>query len=1236
MRKFLLSLTLLYFSSVMAQGYGDGCMRVRFLALEAWNEEYEDPFFNDESNWQWWFADVGNYDGAGWVGGNCLAQGGFFQIGFWNHTDVTIYDRTYGAAGGTAATVPLSYSLRGHYEGDDCGGSCDYCTSLFDDDDYRYDETVSTGINYRFGPPNTFNNFQRFTNWHGSSDYGGVFSVNYTSPRPLVSANNTQICSGSTTAVTLSFSGAVFGGSYVVYDGASIIYNGSGTSFTVNINSSKTYNVYTRNNGVNSLCYSTISINAINCDFNCNTRANVSWNASYDVSQGFSSNTSFTSPGQFPTNSYISDINVDINFLKTDGSCASPASGSAFHNETFFRLNNSTLGSISLVNGNFSGNTALTTPITITFDEDAGTGVSGYNVTAASNGAVLNPIGNLDAWNWNLINPAQTWNLWGGDNVALDPLCTYFYNLTVCGCKTADYGLATVNGSSSNITICADDPGTITLSHNGSANAFDNDGYGDQLRWFVGSCGGSFIGSGMSITLPSPTTTTTYYCSFYIDGVPCRGANNYCESISVNVTPVTVPGTISPVAQTICVSSVPTNLTLAGYTGSILRWEYSSDGGGTWGPATGSSTSNVFSLIPYSPIPGVHTFRAIVSNGVCSALPSNEVTLTVNPNPLPGTVSSSDLVVCSDDSYVLNANGYTGSIQWQVSSTNGTTGFSDIAGETSPSYGTSLTNLGTSDINRWYRIRVANAPCATVVYSSAVQITINPVTVGGVVSGPIDSVCLNGNPGVLSLSGNVGAVQNWYLSYNGAAYTNIANIATNYAPGVLSSAGTYDYVAVVKSGACQLDTSSSFRITVIPSAAVSITGLSEVCEGSSLTLTANPSGGVGVYSYQWFRNGTPVGSNSNTLVTSSSLVPSTYAYTVQLSSGPCTVLSNAFPVTVNPRPTISNISVQNLQCYGVNIGAINIVGVADSFSINNGASFSASNNFTGLSAGSYNIVVKNNFLCTTTYNANPVVITQPDSILINFNIVEPNCATSNDGSIQVLASGGTPPFEYSLNGAAFQNGNSFTSLAPNTYTISVRDANNCIYSKDTTLTAQYTFDLVIDSLKDVSCPGSADGYIQLGTLGGVAPFMFSQDNAVFSSDSVYSSLVAGNYTFYANDVNGCTDVIAATLVESPPVHIELDTVVQLLCNGDNSGEIYVSLSGSTPPYAYEWRLNGNLISTNEDIVGLAAGSYNLTVSTSSSCQATLAVTIVNPPILNVSTIGTTNASCNGLLNGGAM
>ena len=63
------------------------------------------------------------------------------------------------------AQVPQYYRLRGAYEGDDCGGSCDsqsgFTTCLGDDDDYRYDETVSNFVDYRFGPPNNNNIFQR-------------------------------------------------------------------------------------------------------------------------------------------------------------------------------------------------------------------------------------------------------------------------------------------------------------------------------------------------------------------------------------------------------------------------------------------------------------------------------------------------------------------------------------------------------------------------------------------------------------------------------------------------------------------------------------------------------------------------------------------------------------------------------------------------------------------------------------------------------------------------------------------------------------------------------------------------------------------------------------------------------------------------------------------------------------------------------------------------------------------
>ncbi|MCB9227922.1 MAG: gliding motility-associated C-terminal domain-containing protein [Chitinophagales bacterium] len=1233
MRKLLLFTLLIFNSYLFAQTYNDGCMDVRIVATRAWNEEYEDPFANDESNWQWWFADLGDVDGMGWRGGNCLAQGGAYQIGWWNHTDVTILNTSYGVAGANSYDVPQFFRLRGHYEGDDCGGSCDYCTSNpFDNDDYRYDEVVGT-LNYRFAGPNTNNYFQAFTNWHGSSDYGGEFYVRYTSPRPNVTASTTQICQGTSTNVTLSFTGAIFGGSYVVYDGATIVYNGIASSTTLSVNATKTYRVYTRNGGVNSNCYSTVQIIATNCDFNCVTSTSTAWNASYDASSGTSSSVSFTSPGNFPTNSYISDVNVSISFLKTDGTCAAPASGSAFHGETVFRVNNSTLGNVSLVDRNFIGNTALSAPITITFDEDATNSVVGHNVTNASNGQSLDPVGNLNNYDWGLISSTSNWSIFGGDAISGDPLCTYGYQLNVCGCKTANYGIATVNGSSSTISICGGGSGTITLSHNGSSNgSMSNNGYGDELRWFSGSCGGTYVGSGMNLTIPSPTVATTYYASFYVDGQPCRGVNSYCESISVNITPATVAGTITPATQTICQSLPPTNLILSGHTGSVLGWQYSSDGA-TWVTASGTSTNPNFSPVAYANIVGTHYFRAAVQNGGCNTEFTVPVEMIVKPNPSSGAISSLVTEVCTGESYSLNANGYTGDIQWQVSTINSTTGFNNISGATSPSIGETITNAGPGVISRWYRIAVTNAPCVPIVYSNVIQIDINPSTIAGTVDGPNDSVCINGNPGVLTLTGYVGSVTSWQRSINGAAYTNIINTNDTYSPGVLSTVGTYDFRAIVKSGTCSPDTTLPFRIYVIPATTASISGADSVCSGNSVTLTATASGGTGTYTYQWQRNGVNVGTNSSTLNTDAALTAGNYSYTVIVGSGPCAVTSAAHQLTVLPNPQITNVSSTNLTCYNVNIGTINITANSDSFSIDSGLTYVGNNSFTGLPAGTYYVVVKNATGCFKFFNGNPVIITQPDSITISFNIVEPSCATSNNGQITVNAVGGTPGYEYSINGGSYQSGNTFNNLSDGIYTIRVRDNNNCVYSKDTTLTAQYTFALTTDSIKDISCTGSTDGYVELSPVGGVAPFQFSQDNSTFVLDSVFTNLSAGNYTFYAEDDNGCTANTSVSLVEQPPIQIELDSVHQIMCNGDATGAIYVTASGSTPNYTYEWRLNGTVISTNDDITGLSGGTYNLTVSTSSSCVENLDVTLLEPTALSITATNVTDASCNGATDG---
>jgi len=1182
MKKLLFFILVLTFNHVLAQSYNDGCMDVEIVATRAWNEEYEDPYSNDETNWEWWFADVGNYDGSNWVGGVCLAQGGSYQIGWWNHTDATIFNYSYGTSGPNSANLPQTFNLRGHFEGDDCGSSCDDCTSNpFDNDDYRYDETVSTGINYRaLGPPNTNNIFQSTTSWHGGSDYGGEFYVNYTSPRPTVTSSVSQICAGTSTNVTFTFSGAVFGGSYVVVDDLTNteLYNGTSNTVTLSVNTTTSYRVYTANGGVRGNCYSIITIDTYLCNsgFNCVT-ANLTGGSvigySTDGSRAGGKNVETSHfVSNLPSNSYIVDIDV-------------PVTGGWSSSLLEVQYNNTTT-STSVVNlpTNFINNRA----------------------------DVI-----YDLW-WD--NPVAT-------ATAGDPV------LQVCACKTADYGVATVEGSSTDITICANNANNLTLAHNGSINSLDENGYGDELRWYSGSCGGTYLGSGLTLSIPSPTVTTTYYASFYVDGSPCRGANSYCESITVNVDDFSDPGTLSPLNQTLCVGTAPSDIVLTGNNGSVVRWEYSSDGGGSWGLATGSSTSNTYSLFPFNGTVGTHSFRAIVQNGVCDEVASSMVTYEVVSQPTSAIVSAVTTEVCSDSVFILNANSYAGNVQWQESS-DGVV-FTDLVGETSPSYGSSITNGTSSNIDRWYRVVTKNSPCLDSAISNTVQMTISPLTVGGAVTGLLDTICANDNPGNLSLTGHLGVVQNWLVQVNGGAYSTIANTNTSYNPGSLTTLGEYTYYAVVQSGSCDVDTSAPFVIRVLPEIVVTVSGPTEVCEDDSITLNVVASGGDGTYSFEWKRDGVVVGTGSS-LTTSNTLSANIYNYTVDVYSSLCVKTSSVHQVTVLPKPTFTNLSTTNLSCYGVNIGEISISSSADSFSIDSGVTYLTNSNFTNLSAGEYNVVIKNANGCARAYVNNPVEITQPDSTSINFDIVEPNCDNTSDGVITVNATGGTPLYEYSLDGGAYQSNNSFTGLSDGTYTISVRDNNGCVYFKDTTLSAQYTFSLVIDSLKDISCTGSVDGYVEIGTNGGVSPFSYSQDNSTFVADSVFTNLSASNYTFYAEDDNGCAASIAVALVESPPIHIELDSVIELSCYGDSNGEIHVSVSGSTANYAYEWRSNGVVVATSQDLTGLSAGSYNLTVSTSSSCEANLAVTLVDPPLLSVDTSTITNVSCNGATDGAAL
>ncbi|MFH2140978.1 MAG: T9SS type A sorting domain-containing protein, partial [Bacteroidota bacterium] len=102
-----------------------------------------------------------------------------------------------------------------------------------------------------------------------------------------------------------------------------------------------------------------------------------------------------------------------------------------------------------------------------------------------------------------------------------------------------------------------------------------------------------------------------------------------------------------------------------------------------------------------------------------------------------------------------------------------------------------------------------------------------------------------------------------------------------------------------------------------------------------------------------------------------------------------------------------------------------------------------------------------------------------------------------------------------------------------------------------------------------------------------------------------------------------------------PVFISQDILTNVLCNGDCNGDISITVSGGTPGYTYSWVGPSGYISTNEDISGLCAGTYDLTVTDGASTTSTASFTVTEPLPITITTTNITNTcggQCDGLVS----
>ena len=152
----------------------------------------------------------------------------------------------------------------------------------------------------------------------------------------------------------------------------------------------------------------------------------------------------------------------------------------------------------------------------------------------------------------------------------------------------------------------------------------------------------------------------------------------------------------------------------------------------------------------------------------------------------------------------------------------------------------------------------------------------------------------------------------------------------------------------------------------------------------------------------------------------------------------------------------------------------------------------------------------------------------------------------------------------------YSTSGTFSSLSAGTYTIGVKDYNNCTSTVSVTVGQPSSALSASSTQVNVTCNGLGDGSITLTPTGGTTAYSYSWTGpgTYTSTKQSPSSLIAGTYSYTITDSKGCTSSGSVTIKEPTLLSVSKSSVTDVDCYGGSSGSITVSGSGGTTPYSY--------------------------------------------------------------------
>lgn len=328
-------------------------------------------------------------------------------------------------------------------------------------------------------------------------------------------------------------------------------------------------------------------------------------------------------------------------------------------------------------------------------------------------------------------------------------------------------------------------------------------------------------------------------------------------------------------------------------------------------------------------------------------------------------------------------------------------------------------------------------------------------------------------------------------------------------------------------------------------------------------VTVTPTNGMAPYTFV-LDGGTAQNSGTFTNVAAG-----THQLTIRDALG-CTGTFNAIIVAAGSAVTTTSTQTA-VSCNGGSDGRITVnqpaTGTAPFQYTIDGVNWQAGNVFNGLAAGSYTVYYREQNGCQGQHT---VIITQPALLTVTTQVSAVTCNGNTDGVINVVASGGTGAYRYSLNNVNWQTSAVFN-VPAGVYTVFVQDANSCTVSQNNiTVTEPPALSGSISNISNATCDGGNNGSVTVTASGGTAPYRYAFENGTLGNSPTLNN-GPGTYNVIISDANNCTftvtnvtiglnNKLVFTPMTDPPAICEGGST-QLMMNSNASSYSWTTATG---------------------------------------------------------------------------